>query len=226
MWYFFVTLATLPLVDGDGHVFSLRNVRPEGVHIVDGAEIGFSEGPYALVSEWAYGGIRAVNLETKDYSQIIDSVGFGERGSFGLWYSMGAILMCSGGFPDVPNQVEPEALYFFDPITGEKLAACSPEHEAGLLNDVTVLDGKAYMTDTSNNYITVVDVAAAVNEGACNVSSIELPPDTFLDTSEPPDFSPKANGTQWCQWGTHLWPPFTAMDLTCIFFPRSAQQQA
>jgi len=91
--------------------------------------------------------------------------------------------MCRGGDPFIANQTQPLGLYFFDAITGDQLALCSPEGDVGFPNDVTVIDGKAYVTDSTVNSLMVVDVAAAVDNGECNVSSIELPVDIFTDTT-------------------------------------------
>lgn len=111
-------------------------------------------------------------------TQIVNSAtSFGERGTIGLWYYDGVILAASGG-EFVGENNEP-ALFVFDAATGQQLAKCLPQDGAGFLNDVTVINGIAYVTDSLRNSIMTLDVEAA-KSGECISDFIETPADIFL----------------------------------------------
>jgi hypothetical protein len=153
-------------------------VLPEGAADTIGLE---GEGTFALVSEFYYGGIKAVNLDTGDVTQIVNSTAFGERGTIGLWYDDGLILACSGGDFVGPNNTA--ALNVFDAVSGELLAECVPEVEGKFMNDVTVINGLAYATDSFQNSIMVLELES-VKAGTCVVDSIETPEEIFLSEGE------------------------------------------
>lgn len=89
--------------------------------------------------------------------------------------------MVGGGGPLFPP-LEAK-LHVFDATTGELRASCAPEGLGVFINDVTVIDGTAYVTDSFVNSIMTVDVEAALN-GTCTTSSIALPEDPFLSSVE------------------------------------------
>lgn len=61
-----IIVALLHPSDGAVGVYDIGNNRPEGIHVLpDGAADAMGlegEGAFALVSEFYYGGIKAVNL--------------------------------------------------------------------------------------------------------------------------------------------------------------------
>jgi sugar lactone lactonase YvrE len=150
----------------------LGNRRPEGI------ASAAAEAPYVYTSEVLFGGIKKVNLETGEYEQIVKPYGYFERAALGLAYYKGAIFAAGAG----PQLGIPGLLYVYDSVTGEEIAACAPAGNSFFLNDVTVYKGKAYVTDSGINSISVVDADAAL-KGECIVSSIELPEALFFDTS-------------------------------------------
>jgi len=156
---------------------NIGNKRPEGIHMIPRGEetsIGLAEGVWALVGELAYGGIKAVNVETGDIVQLVDSTGFSSRAIVGLWYYNGAIFAAGGG---TAFGLEP-MLHVFSGATGDLIASCSPEVPGGVINDVTVSGTTAYATDSFRNSLMVLDADAALS-GDCAVSSIPLPAELF-----------------------------------------------
>lgn len=173
-------LASLQFTRGAVGVHDIGNIRPEGIHVLsaEAAEtMGLGEGTFALISEFYYGGIKAVNLETGNVTQIVNSTSFGERGTIGLWYEDGMILAASGGAFVGENATA--GLLVFDAVNGELLAECLPEVEGKFINDVTVINGLAYATDSFQNSIMVLELESAA-KGECIVSAIETPAEIFL----------------------------------------------
>lgn len=99
-------------------------------------------------------------------------------------------LQLSGGAGAVfgVNETFEAVVYVYNATTGEEITHCGADF-AIFCNDVTVVDGKAFATDSLVNTILEIDVAAAVNEGECATREIPIPADIFL---EPEGF--KANG--------------------------------
>jgi hypothetical protein len=141
---------------------SLGNVRPEGILAV--------YDDYMLTSEFGYGGIKKVNILTGEISQVVPSYGFTKRGSLGLEYYEGHVFVAGGGF-------DPK-LFVYQVENGTQVAACAPESETSFLNDVAIVGNYAYVTNSINNTIMVVDVAKALL-GVCDVLSIETPAELF-----------------------------------------------
>ena len=71
-------------------------------------------------------------------------------------------------------------VYVYDAATGEEVAKCGAPSGAGFANDVVVVDGKAYSTDSLVNTILEIDVDAALN-GECDVRELALPVDAFFE---------------------------------------------
>ena len=182
---FFIIASSLQLIDGAPVVYDIGNIRPEGIHVLpDGAAetMGLaSNGTFALVSEFYYGGIKALDLDTGNITQIVNSTSYGERGTIGLWFDSGVILACSGGAFVGPNNTA--AINVFDAVSGELIVECLPEGNGTFLNDVTVINGTAYATDSFQNSIMVMDVEKA-KAGECDVSAIETPADIFLSETQ------------------------------------------
>jgi len=171
---------SLHLADGAVGVYDIGNIRPEGIYVLpEGAAgtMGLGDGTWALVSEFYYGGVKAVDLETGNITQIVSSAGFGERATIGLWYDDGIILACSGGEFVGPNITA--AVNVFDAVSGELLAECVPEGGGIFMNDVTVINGLAYATDSFQNSVMVMELESA-KAGECIVSAIETPEEIFL----------------------------------------------
>lgn len=75
------------------------------------------------------------------------------------------------------------ALNVFDAVSGDLIVECLPEDEGGFLNDVTVINGLAYATDSFKNSIMVLELDSA-KEGECSVSAIETPEEIFLSEDQ------------------------------------------
>jgi hypothetical protein len=189
----FAISSSIAIADAEPTVFEIGNDRPEGIHILPdrAAEGIFPGAPVAIISRVVYGGVTAMNLATGETKSVVPSLGFYERNMWGLWYTDGAIFAAGGG-PGVG--VTAAALHVFDLASGDLIVSCAPadDHVASFLNDVTVLDGIAYLTDSEVNRIMTVDVAEAL-QGNCVVSSIETP-DYFI-ALEPGHVDFRANGT-------------------------------
>lgn len=96
------------------------------------------------------------------------------REAWGLWYHKNKIFVAGGG-PSFGAGI-PE-IYVYDVATGESIAACAPLSISDLgafMNDVTVVDGVAYATDSVNGELMAFDVDKAV-DGICDVWAVDLP---------------------------------------------------
>ena len=76
-----------------------------------------------------------------------------------------------GGTPQV---------YVYSATDGSPLATCDPlstntDANTTFMNDVTVVGGTAYATDSFNNKLMVFDADEAINNGNCVVSEVDLP---------------------------------------------------
>lgn len=145
---------------------SLDNLRPEGIKAGPDSSTVF-------VSQITYGGISSVDIETGEIKQVVPKTGFLERGALGIGHTGDAFIV-PGGRP-VPFGFSEAAVYVYNASTGEDLATCFPlVGDEGFMNDIAIVDGKAYITDSSTPNLMVLDVDKAVNEGVCDVSSIPL----------------------------------------------------
>lgn len=76
------------------------------------------------------------------------------------------------------NSTFEPVVYVYNATTGEEVTKCtSPFGEAGFVNDVTVVDGMVYATDSLVNTILAVDVEAALMNGTCQLEEIWTPPE-------------------------------------------------
>jgi hypothetical protein len=162
----------------------IGNIRPEGVHLVSGSDLGLSSGTYALVSQILLRGIDAVDIETGEKTSIVPSDP-GVRTIFGLAYDNGYILAAGGG---ALSGVADPLLFLFSVADGNLIASCGPTEASSFVNDVVVVGDNAYATDSIGNRLLVMDLAAA-KQGVCNMSTVPLP-DSFVSL----DGSFAANG--------------------------------
>jgi hypothetical protein len=86
-------------------------------------------------------------------------------------------LWVAGGGPNLGNG-QPE-VYLYDAETGESVVVCAPPswNETGqgaFVNDVAVLNGTAYVTNSFSSLILAVDVEQAM-AGTCSLPEIYLP---------------------------------------------------
>jgi hypothetical protein len=190
MRYSFTLLAlallacTAPLlVLGEDVLIEIGNITQHGILMLSGNEIGLVEGStYALEGQDYAGGIDAWNIETGEKTNIVPSVDDHQRGLYGMCYENGYILVAGGGPISAQHSTE-IALHVFEAATGSLLASCLPlgggNSEGGnFMNDVATIGEFAYVTDSLNSKLMVVELEAA-KLGECIVSSIDLPEAIF-----------------------------------------------
>lgn len=148
--------------------FPLGNIRPEGT--IRG------HGPTIYVSHFFFGGVSAVDVLSGTVQEIVPDKGFQERGGIGLEYYKGALFVGGGG---PMGLLMSAAVHVYDASTGDELASCQPDYaDAQFMNEVTIKDGMAYITDSGRSKLMVMDADAAL-QGNCQVSSIDLPEQIF-----------------------------------------------
>lgn len=142
--------------------------RPEG--ITEAAD------PFTYyVSELEVGGIKLVNTLTGSIEQLVPSFPPRTRGSTGLWFDKDTnLVLAAGGGPGFPSTT----LSAYSAVDGAEVAVCVPPPEdfprASLLNDVTVLNGKVYVTESfRTNQLYVLDLAE-LSQGNCVSSTLDL----------------------------------------------------
>ena len=155
--------------------------------LVDERPEGIAEGPGSTlyVSQILSGKVLAVDAVTGDTVEIV-----GEqegREAWGLEYYMDDMdeeyLFVAGGGPSYGEGV-PE-VYVYNVATGETVVACAPldVNETGhgaFINDLTIVHGMAYITNSFSQKLMVLDVADAI-AGNCTVTDLFLPI-TFVPT--------------------------------------------
>ena len=169
-----------PVSDSAGEVISLGNIRPEGITTGEGSNV--------YVTNILYGGVRKVDVMTNETTEIVPNVGYFERVVLGLQYDDGYLFVCGSGPAFGANE---SIVYVFDAENGEEVAACTSIDTPGQLwNDITILDGTGYITDSRLSVLYTLDVEAA-KDGECVVGTIDLPEQFFLSV----DSANMANGT-------------------------------
>jgi len=154
--------------------FSLGPYRAEGITLgQDPNEI--------LVSQIYFGGISQINIQTGEAAQVVQPTAKGDSHTLLGLQSSSAELGIVVGADSFPGR---NRLRVWNISSGVELVACEPNHasilDAFSLNDVTILDNAhAYVTDSFNPSIMVVDLQAAVQNRTCVVSSIDGLPDNF-----------------------------------------------
>lgn len=144
---------------------------------VKGRPEGITEGRgenKILVSEMVDGRVLEYDVRTGKNKVIVSGSQAGARQAWGLELYKDVIFVASGGqkFGD-GKEVR---MYVYSAKTGKRIASCKPKWKVGFINDLTVLGGIAYVTDSYQNRLMVVDAEMARN-GRCKVSALTLPPD-------------------------------------------------
>ena len=150
-------------------IIPIGNLRPESITRGDGSDMYFTN--------TFYGGVRKLDASTNEITEVVPNVGFFERVSLGIEYDDGYLFVCGSG-PAFGANVS--IVYVYDAESGEEVAACTSTDNPGQLwNDIAILDGTGYITDSRLNLLYTLDVDAAKN-GECVIGSIDLPSEFFL----------------------------------------------
>ena len=177
---FALSLITIPIQAQPLTEFKVPE-RPEG--IIEGP------GSTVFVSQILSGKVLSIDVTTGETTEVIGEQSEEGRQAWGLWYHElddQGYLWVAGGGPNFGNG-QPQ-VYLYHVETGNSIVACSPPsvNETGhgvFINDVAVLDGTAYVTDSFSARIMAVDVLEAM-EGNCNVTEIFLPNEFIPQHSE------------------------------------------
>ena len=193
--------ALTAVVQADEHqvIIGLGSKRPEGTHALSAADVsalGLDAGNYMLVSEAFFGGAKLVNVDTYEVSNLIESGPFGARGGIGINYDSASqtVVSCGGG----PVIGTVAAIHLGDATTGQHVKSCTlPDGTTpGFLNDLEVIDGIAYITDSGFPRLWSLDIAAALDDENCTLTmEAGLDPDIFSATAEAPFASNGEYGT-------------------------------
>jgi len=162
------------------------NKRLEGTHALtseDVTELALGgSGKFVLVTEFFYGGVLLVDVENKTFDYIVPPLEtFAERGSLGVFYTHGHILVAGGG----PLVGLPFEIYIYDPTTSDLVTTCKPSSdvEVGLFNDIDVVGDVAYVTDSTQNRLWDFNIHQAI-EGDCVLEYQELNEEIFLGVED------------------------------------------
>jgi hypothetical protein len=142
---------------------------------------GITSGPGSslFVSQIVSGRVLELDILTGNAIEVVGEQPEGQQ-AWGLEYFVmdgAGYLVVAGGGPSYGTGF-PEA-YLYDVNTGESLVACQPlsVNETGLgafINDVTIVDDVAYLTNSFSNQLMVMSLPEARN-GFCEISKIPLP---------------------------------------------------
>lgn len=166
-------MATAVIAEGPFTEFPVAE-RPEGIANGPGSTL--------LVSQILSGKVLAIDAVTGDTKEAVGEQT--NRQAWGLWHDEDQnVILVAGGGPSFGGGV-PE-VYVYDAGTGQTLVTCTPmapeKNEFGsFMNDVTVRDAVAYITDSHYGKIMAMDVAMA-KTGTCSVWEVDLP-DNFDPT--------------------------------------------
>lgn len=168
-------------------VVDIGTRRPEGVAAVpasDAAIFGLGDGTILIRGEISSAGIQAVNVDTGDSKQIVNSTdAVYDSMLMAVHYHRGMIWAAGGG-PQFSAATAIPEVRLYDPQTGALKLNCTPNAEApatNFMNDMAFVDGKVYVTNSFRNSIMILDEEAALN-GQCVVDSIDTPIDLFPPT--------------------------------------------
>lgn len=120
------------------------------------------------ISEVLLGGVKLLNVETGEEQQVVPSDP--SRAALGLATYGNAIFVAGGGEPLGATP----SVHVFDVTTGDKIVSCFPEG-ALLVNDLTVVDGYLYVTESINPLLMKYDIGALL-VGECVMDRIPLTP--------------------------------------------------
>lgn len=150
-------------------VIPIGNLRPESITRGEGSDM--------YITNIFFGGVRKLDASSNEITEIVPNVGFFDRVSLGIQYDDGYLFVCGSG-PAFGANVT--IVYVYDANSGEEVAACTSSDSPGQLwNDITILEGTGYITDSRLNLLYTLDVDAAKN-GECVVGTIDLPSEFFL----------------------------------------------
>ena len=182
------TLALLPSLvltqehrqlDGHETIYEVGNVRTESMHLLtmeESQEIGLSgTGPFVLISELLYQGIKAMDLANGNVTQLVPSQLTFARSGLGIQYANGMILVAGGG----PRSGVKAAIYAFDGTTGELMASCTAS-DGFFLNDLVVRDDRVYVTDGYVNKLFYTSLADLGSQPECILDAYETSADLFV----------------------------------------------
>ena len=178
---FTLLLLTMQMADARMTEFPVEE-RPEGITNGPGSTL--------FASQILSGKVLAIDALTGDTVQVVGAQL--DREAWGLWYhnhKEEGYLFVAGGGPSYGNGI-PE-VYLYNVSSGKSLAACSLPvvNETGngaFVNDVAVLGGMAYVTNSFSPKLMAVHVACAIN-GVCLVEELVLP-NNFIP-ADPNDWS-------------------------------------
>ena len=162
-------------------VYDLGNIRPEGIRVLSRTEadvLNLGDGSFALVSELLFGGVKAVNLETGEITQVLPSAEFEDRIGSAVAFASGYILLLGSGNLDDGK----ETLRIFDGALGILVATCIIEESGSFLIDVETVGTTAYISDAKKNILWSVDLTQ-VSFDVCNMVAEVVLPDAFLPAS-------------------------------------------
>jgi hypothetical protein len=159
--------------------------RPKTRFLLPARPEGITEGPGStvFVSQILSGQVLQINVVTGE-RKIVVPTQTNNRQAWGLWYlsNRNSILVAGGG-PSFGGGI-PE-LYEYDLVTGMLLTACAPvalNPFGSFLNDVTVWNNIAYVTDSVNGKLMAVDLnnqhhdaASSSSSSTCDVWEVDLP---------------------------------------------------
>jgi hypothetical protein len=155
---------------------TMRPSTPKKRFLLPARPEGITEGPGStvFVSQILSGQVLQMNVVTGERKIVVPTQT--NRQAWGLWYlSNSNSILVAGGGPSFGGG-EPE-LYQYDLATGTLLAACAPltlNPFGSFLNDVTVWNNIAYVTDSVNGKLMAVDLAASSSSN-CDVWEVDLP---------------------------------------------------
>lgn len=152
----------------NGEVFSIGNIRPEGITAGDGSELFFTN--------LLFGGVRRLDLSTNEITEVVPNVGYFDLPALGIAYDDGFLFVAGAG-PGITDNLNQTIAYVYNAESGDHVVACTAD--GNLWNDITIYDGTAYITDSRLNLLYTLDVNAA-KQGECEVGAIDLPAAFFL----------------------------------------------
>jgi hypothetical protein len=175
--------------------------RPKTRFLLPARPEGITEGPGStvFVSQILSGQVLQINVVTGASKIVVPTQS--NRQAWGLWYlaNRNSILVAGGG-PSFGGGI-PE-LYQYDLATGTLISACAPvalNPFGSFLNDVTVWNNIAYVTDSVNGKLMAVDLnnqhhdaasSSSSSSSNCDVWEVDLP--SNFDPEVTDDFG--ANG--------------------------------
>jgi len=138
------------------------------------------------VSQILSGRVLEVDVLTGETTEVVGEQSGGQQ-AWGLEYyvmdDVGYLVVAGGGPSYGTGSAE---AYMYNAETGELIVTCQPisSNVTGLgafINDVTIVDDVAFLTDSFNDHLMVMSLPEARN-GNCEISEIPLP-NSFVPSS-------------------------------------------